>query len=48
MDIISKGLAWHTIGNLIVMDGPCLLGHWVKKGEDNTSDFRPTEFASFL
>ena len=33
MDIISRVLVWHTIGNLIVTDGPCLLGHGVKKGE---------------
>ena len=26
MDIISKVLARHTTGNLIVMDGPCLEG----------------------
>ena len=36
MDIISRMLARHTIGNLIVVDGPCLLGHRVKKGEDST------------
>ena len=33
MDIISRVLIWHTIGNLIVTVGPCLLGHRVKKGE---------------
>ena len=36
MNIISRVLAQHTISNLIVMDGPCLLGHWMKNGEDNT------------
>ena len=36
MDIISRVLAWHTIGNLIVTDGPCLLENRVKKGEDST------------
>ena len=34
MDIISRVLARHTIGNLIIMGGPCLLGHQLKKGED--------------
>ena len=36
MDIISRVLAWHSTGNLIVMRGPCLLGDRVKKGEDST------------
>ena len=27
MDIISRVLAWHITGDLIVTDGPCLLGH---------------------
>ena len=27
MDNISRLLAWHSTGNLIVMDGCCLLGH---------------------
>ena len=36
MDIISRVLAWHSTGNLIITDGPCLLGHQVKKGEDST------------
>ena len=27
MDIISRVLAWHATSNLIVTDGPCLLGH---------------------
>ena len=36
MDIISRVLALQTTGNLIVTDGPCLLGHRVKKGEDST------------
>ena len=31
MDIISRVLARHTTGNFIIMDGPCLLGHRVKK-----------------
>ena len=35
VDIISRVLARHTTGNLIVMDGPCLLGHCVNKGEDS-------------
>ena len=35
MDIISRVLAWHITCNLIVTDGPCLLGHQVKKGEDS-------------
>ena len=35
MDIISRALAWHTTDNLLVRDGPCLLGHRVKKGEDS-------------
>ena len=35
MDIISRVLAHHTNSNLIVTDGPCLLGHQVKKGEDS-------------
>ena len=30
MDTISIVLAWHSTSNLIVMDGPCLLGHRVK------------------
>ena len=36
MDIISGVLAQHTMGNLIVTDRPCLLGHRMKKGEDST------------
>ena len=36
MDIISRVLAQHTMGNLIVTDRPCLLGHRMKKGEDST------------
>ena len=36
MDIISRVLAQHTMGDLIVTDRPCLLGHRVKKGEDST------------
>ena len=36
MDIVSRVLARLTTGNLIVMDGPCLLRHRVKKGEDST------------
>ena len=35
VDIISRVLAQHTTGNLIVMDGPCLLGRRVNKGEDS-------------
>ena len=35
MDIISRVLAQHTTSNLIITDGPCLLGHQVKKGEDS-------------
>ena len=35
MDIISGVLAWYSTGNLIITDGPCLLGHQVKKREDN-------------
>ena len=35
MDIISRVLAQHTTSNLIVMDGPCLLGHQETKGEDS-------------
>ena len=31
MDIISTVLAQHTTDNFIAMDGPCLLGHRVKK-----------------
>ena len=36
MDIISRVLARHTADNLVVTDGPCLLGHRVKKGENST------------
>ena len=36
MDIMSRVLAWHTTGNLIVTDGSCVLGPRVKKGEDST------------
>ena len=36
MDIISRVLAWHTTSNLIVTNGPCLLGHLVKKEKDST------------
>ena len=35
MDIISRVLARHTTSNLIITDGPYLLGHRVKKGEDS-------------
>ena len=35
MDIISKVLARHTTNNLIIMDGPCLLGYQAKKEEDS-------------
>ena len=35
MNIVSRVLAQHTTSNLIVMDGPCLLGHRVKEGEDS-------------
>ena len=35
MDIISRVLAHHTTSNLIVTDGPGLVGHRVKKGEDS-------------
>ena len=34
MDIVNRVLARHITGNLIVMDGPCLSGHRVKKDED--------------
>ena len=36
MDIVSRVLARHTTGNLIVTDGPCQLGHQVKKRDDST------------
>ena len=35
MNIISRVLAWHSTSNLVVMDGLCLLGYRVKKGEDS-------------
>ena len=35
MNIITRVLAWHSTGNLIITDGPCLLVHQVKKGEDS-------------
>ena len=35
MDIISKVLVRLTTGNLIKTDGPCLLGHRMKIGEDS-------------
>ena len=35
MVIISRVLAQHSTGNLIVTDGPCLTGHRVKKGKDS-------------
>ena len=36
VDIISIVLARHTTGNLIVTDGPCIVGHQVKKQKDST------------
>ena len=30
MDIISRVIVQHTTSNLIIMDGPCPLGHRVK------------------
>ena len=36
MDIISTVVARHTTSDVIVMDGPCLLGCQVKNGKDNT------------
>ena len=38
MDAISRVLAWNTAGNLILMDGSCLLGYQVKKGEKKGED----------
>ena len=36
MEFISRVLTRHTTGDLIIwLDGPCLLGHWGKKGEDS-------------
>ena len=35
VDIMSRVLAWHTTGNLIITDGPYLLGHQVKKVEES-------------
>ena len=35
MDIINRMLARHITSNLIVTDGPCLLGTRVKKGENS-------------
>ena len=43
MDIISRVLAWHTTGNLIITDGPCLLGHRV-----NIKLFHCTVLMDFL
>ena len=48
MDTISRVLARHTTGNLIVMDGPCLLGHRVKKGEYVHADSYVANYCAYI